>query len=111
MRYHERFEWDPSKAKSNYKDHRVTFDAAAAVLDDEYHETFHLEDYDDAHSEEEHRRTTIGSLPQDRDVVLMICWTERHDEELRFTRIISARRVTKSERRIYARYVEKTNRR
>lgn len=91
MSDHERFEWHEDKAEANAKKHRVTFDDAAFVLKDDEADLYHLEEYDDKHSKGEDRYLTIGSHPARRSIVLVICWTRRHDEEGRVvTRIISA---------------------
>lgn len=111
MRYHERFDWGLAKAKANLTKHKVSFDEAAAVLEDDPAEIYHLEEFDDAYSEAEDRHITIGSHPQNRDVVLVICWTLLVDEELRSTRVISARRASPAERRKYAQYVKDNSRR
>ena len=99
---HQYFEWDERKAKSNLKKHRVSFEEAAEVLGDEQGGRFHLDEFDDDHSEFEERRIIIGSHPEDRSVILFICWTERWRQGKRFTRIISARKAAQRERLRYA---------
>lgn len=84
MRLHESFEWDPRKAQTNARKHRVTFEDAAAVLGDDQGDVFHLEEYDDAHSMTEDRYITIGSHPADRSILLVIVWTDRSTP---FTRV------------------------
>jgi uncharacterized DUF497 family protein len=101
MRWHDRFEWDDGKAEENARKHGVTFDQAAEVLLDLDGDRFHLEEYDDSHSEDEDRFITTASHPANRDIVLVICWTEREDRVGRLTRIMSARRATPAERRRY----------
>ena len=93
--------WDKEKAETNARKHGVTFDQAAEVLLDEEGERFHLEEYDESHGVDEDRFITTASHPACRDVVLVICWTEREDEAERVTRIISARPATRAERRRY----------
>ena len=85
------FEWDPAKATANRKRHRVSFHAAAAVLEDPLATTFP----DEAHSGEEARFLTIGASP--RGQVLVVAHTERNDT----VRIITARRATRRERAFY----------
>ena len=85
------FEWDPAKAATNLKRHRVGFHGAAAVLDDPLSTTFP----DEAHSEDEVRFVTIGAST--RGTVLVVAHTERNDT----VRIISARRATRREREFY----------
>jgi uncharacterized protein len=98
VRLHEEFEWNPAKAKSNVKKHRVSFEEAARVLADEHGYRFHIEDSDDEHSGEEERWITTGSHPGDRQIVMRIAWTIRYGS---ITRIISARFATPFERRMY----------
>ena len=85
------FEWDPAKAAANLKRHRVSFHAAAAVLEDPLSTTFP----DEAHSEAEARFLTIGAST--RRHLLVVAHTERNDT----VRIISARRATRREREFY----------
>jgi len=50
------FEWDPEKAKRNYKKHRVSFEEAVTVFYDPLSATF----ADPDHSVGERRFITIG---------------------------------------------------
>ena len=101
MRWHHRFEWDDRKARTNAHKHGVTFDQAAEVLLDPDGDRFHLEEYDERHSEDEHRFITTASHPANRDIVLVVAWTERQDKQGQVTRIMSARRATPAERTRY----------
>jgi uncharacterized DUF497 family protein len=101
MQWHDRFEWNYRKAVANLRKHGVTFDQAAEVLADSDADRFHLEEYDEEHSEHEDRFITTGSHPAKRDIVLVISWTERRDRSGRVTRIIGARRATPAERNRY----------
>ena len=83
------FEWDEEKAEINLKKHGVSFQDAVAVFDDVYR----IEWYDEAHSETEDRYNTIGKVWE----VIFVVYTERRER----TRIISARKATPRERRIY----------
>ena len=85
----ERFEWDDEKARLNYAKHKIRFETATAVFDDENR----IEWYDAAHSEDEDRYNTIGMVRN----ILFVVYTERRDK----IRIISARLATAEERRIY----------
>ncbi len=107
MRYHDKFEWDPKKAKANEKNHRVSFDDAAAALGDEQADRFHYEEYDDAHSMEEDRHTTFASDPFDRNIILRITWTDRSTKDKQVTHIISARIATSKERKLYEKAIFK----
>jgi uncharacterized DUF497 family protein len=101
MRFHDEFEWDSKKATQNRRDHQITFDFAAEVLADDEGDVYLVEEHDDDHSEREERYTTIGSHPRNRRIVLRITWTERRSGERRITRIISARRASRNERKQY----------
>ncbi len=83
------FEWDDEKAESNWKKHRVKFETAVRVFDDDNL----YEEYDELHSDEEDRWKVIGMVD---DILLVIC-TYRAEA----TRLISARKATSKERRDY----------
>ena len=85
------FEWDPEKANINLTKHGVPFSHASTVFGDPLSMTFH----DPDHSDVEERHITIGSSAD--DVLLIVSHTAR-DERIR---IISARKATRRERRIY----------
>jgi len=106
MRYHDDFEWDPRKAKTNQSKYGVSFEDAKAVLEDDQADHFYLETLDDAHSMAEDRHITIASHPADRGIILLICWTDRYQEDQSVTRIISARHATRRERKQYAQAIE-----
>ncbi len=84
-------EWDPSKELQNLRKHGVSFAEAATALGDPLGETAH----DPAHSEDEDRFLTVGRSVQRR--LLIVAHTERGN---RF-RIISARELTRAERKAY----------
>jgi uncharacterized DUF497 family protein len=102
VRLHEYFEWDEDKAESNMRKHDISFEEAAAVLSDEDGDSYHLDLDDPVHAEGEDRFITYGSIPEDRSVILIISWTDRSTDDEKVTRIISARKATKRERRYYA---------
>jgi len=83
------FEWDPAKAKSNYRKHGVRFADAVAALEDENA----ISVSDD--SEDEERWVSIGMDALARIVVVVYTW---RGENLR---LISARPATPSESRQY----------
>ena len=85
------FEWDALKATNNLKKHVVSFDEAASVFLDQ----LAVSGFDPDHSVGESRYITFGmsSLGQ----LLAVSHTYRPGG----IRIISARRVTRSERKIY----------
>ncbi|MGD0008645.1 MAG: BrnT family toxin [Terriglobia bacterium] len=84
-----RFEWDGSKARSNVKKHRVSFDEAVTVFYDPLAATFG----DPDHSQEESRLITVGYSARGRLLVVS------HVERGGGTRVISARRATLRERK------------
>jgi uncharacterized DUF497 family protein len=85
------FEWSESKAASNEKKHGVSFIQAMTVFGD----PLALTAYDPDHSETEHRFITVGhSVEGD---LLLVCHADRDD----VVRIISARKVTRRERKDY----------
>ena len=83
------FEWDGEKAEANWKKHKVDFNDAMRVFEDDNR----LEFYDIAHSDEEERYNTIGMV---RDV-LFVVYTERGE----YIRLISARKANLKEQRLY----------
>ena len=86
------FEWDPWKAKRNLAKHGVSFDEARTVFDDDLFLVFG----DPDHSTEEDRFLILGQSREGR--LLVVAYTERSD----LIRIISARRATRQEQRVYA---------
>ena len=85
------FEWDRKKAAANLRKHGVDFVDAAEVLHDD--EALTVQDS----SPDEERFVTIGADAGGR--ILVVIHTAR---EYR-TRIVSARRATRMERRQYGR--------
>lgn len=85
------FEWDARKATANNKKHDVSFHEAATVFADSMAITFP----DPDHSATEHRFVTFGLSQTNR--LLVVAHTDRG----RRIRIISARPMTKGERKIY----------
>jgi len=86
-----RFEWDPKKARSNLRKHKVSFEEAATALMDPMAAT----GCDPDHSVGEERFVTFGVSERGR--LLVVAHTEEND----ILRIISARVASKGERRIY----------
>ncbi len=90
------FEWDANKAKANLKKHEVSFQEAKTVFNDPLLITFP----DEEHLETEERFISIGMSATNR--ILLVVHTEREvAEELIMIRIISCRKATASERRVY----------
>ena len=88
-------QWDPNKAKSNLKKHGVSFADAVGVFEDENAVTI-----SDEH-ESEDRFITIGRDFLSR--ILVVVYTFRNI----VIRIISARKATAHERKIYEEQNEK----
>ncbi len=89
-----RFEWDNLKAESNLKKHGISFHEAYTVFFDGLARIF-----DDAeHSVGENRELIFGYSNKNR--LLIVSFTQRGD----IIRIISARKVTKLERKRYEEY-------
>ena len=86
-----KFEWDKDKAELNLKKHGISFHEAATIFGDPLAITFD----DPDHSEGEYRFITFGFSRFNR--LLVVSNTEREDR----IRIISARPMTKQERKIY----------
>lgn len=77
------FEWDLRKSDANLKKHGISFHEASTVFGDPLAITFNDPDHSIGYS----------GLNQ----LLIVIYTKRHGK----TRIISARRTTKQERKIY----------
>jgi uncharacterized protein len=85
------FEWHPDKAELNLKKHGISFHEASTVFGDPLAITFS----DPDHSILEKRFLTFGYSGMRR--LLVVAHTERHGK----TRIITSRRATRYERKIY----------
>lgn len=86
------FEWDETKAEANYRKHKIRFEEAQTIFLDRRA----LEFFDKGHSSEEERFLRVGlSL---RLNVLVVIYCERKGDKIR---IISARKATTKERRVY----------
>ncbi len=88
-----KFKWDASKAASNKKKHGVTFEEAKSV----FYDDFAVQFFDDENSELEDRFLILGNSNLAR--VLLICHCEQDSGNL--IRIISARKATAKERKLY----------
>ena len=86
-----KFSWDPEKAATNLKKHGVSFEEASTVFRDALSAT----GFDPDYSVGERRFVTFGNSSQDRLLVVA------HTEGGGSIRIISARLLTRPERRIY----------
>ena len=89
-----RFEWDEAKSRTNLAKHKISFGTAALVFDDP-HASSSLERV----VEGEQRWQTLGMIGGGVVVLVAHTWTEEDGGEV--IRIISARKATSSERRVY----------
>ncbi|HEX7406714.1 MAG TPA: BrnT family toxin [Candidatus Binatia bacterium] len=87
-----KFEWNPKKAAANLSKHGVAFEEALTVFADPLARIFDDED----HSSEEHREIIIGHSANHR-LPLLVCFAAQQGS----TRIFSARKATKQERKDY----------
>ena len=85
------FEWDRRKAESNLRKHGVSFEEASTAFGDPL--SILLRDPD--HSTGEERYVLLGT--SNRRKLLVVAFAERPPR----TRLISARRATRRERRLY----------
>ena len=90
------FEWDPNKAKSNLIKHKVSFEVATSVFKDKNL----ISVFDEIHSENEERWATIGLDIKTRTLVVVHTYISTHNNNCNI-RIISARKATKNEEKIY----------
>ena len=85
------FEWDAKKGRSNVRKHGISFEEAITVFADPL--SLNMPDPD--HSENEQRYLVLGTSTRGR--LLLVAYAERPPR----TRIISARRASRPERRNY----------
>lgn len=85
------FEWDEDKAKHNVRKHRVKFEDGATI----FHDPFIVTKLDSRHSDEEDRFISVGFSI--RGQLLLVVHVERGER----IRIISCRKATIAERKIY----------
>jgi uncharacterized DUF497 family protein len=94
------FEWDESKDATNLKKHGISFEEAKTIFED-----IVFTSIDDRFDYGEIREISIGAI--EGVVVVTVVHTNRGG----VTRIISARKATKKERKKYYEYLAKTIRR
>ena len=87
------FVWDENKHIINKRKHKISFEEASSVFDDDYAVYFD----DEAHSQDEDRFIIIGISKFDR--LLLVCHCYREADTI--IRIISARKATKTESKQY----------
>ena len=86
-----KFEWNPNKAVMNLRKHSISFQEATTVFDDSLSVAFP----DPDHSIGESRYVIIGMSGSGQLLVVS------HNDRENRTRIISARRASRHERRFY----------
>ena len=89
-----RVRWDDAKNEANRVKHGIEFETAQLVFDDPFCITF-VERVTDG----EQRWHAIGSV--EKIIVLVVVHTHREENSEEVIRIISARRATRKERRLY----------
>ena len=85
------FEWDPKKATSNLRKHRISFYEAASVFSDPLASVYG----DPDHSTREQRFLIVGSSSRGR--LLIVGFADRGDR----IRLINARTLTRREKKLY----------
>ncbi len=90
------FEWDARKAKANFFKHKISFETASSIFRDERA----ISISDEEHSDEEERWLTIGMDEVTRTLVVIHTFLTVDKNDC-MIRIISARKATKKEVKIY----------
>ena len=88
-----RFEWDEVKNRRNLEKHKISFETARLVFDDPFARSIQDRVVDD-----EERWQTVGMI---KGLIVLVAHTYREESEEEVIRIISARKATPAERRIY----------
>ena len=88
-----KYEWDENKNEINKRKHGLSFETAREVFYDEFAILFD----DPDHSIGEERFLIIGSTKTEQICIVSHCYRDSENT----IRIISARRATKNEKRIY----------
>ena len=87
------FSWDARKARQNLRKHKISFEEAATIFYDEDA----IEFFDPEHSADEDRFLMLGLSGRLRTIVVNYCLRRKGSE----IRIISARKATKKEGKVY----------
>ena len=90
-----KFVWDPAKEKINIQKHKITFTESCYVFADKYSLTL----FDEKHSENEDRWTTLGQTPNGK--ILLVVHTFRKMDDMEVIRFISSRKATRKEAKEY----------
>ena len=88
--------WDARKARINLEKHKVSFDEACTI----FHDPFLITYPDEFHSETEDRFISIGMSERERTLLVVHTELDEKDNQI-VIRLISSRKATLSERKIY----------
>ena len=88
-----KFEWDENKNQTNQKKHGISFEEAKEVFFDDDAILFD----DPEHSKGEERFLIIGLIQKEKICIVSHCYRDKENT----IRIISARKATKNEKKIY----------
>ncbi len=91
-----KFEWDNNKNQIDKKKHGIDFEEAKTVF---YDDAIIFDDPE--HSMEEEQFLVLGITKHENLCIVSHCYRDRDN----IIRIISARKATKNERKIYNKYV------
>lgn len=92
-----RFDWDKNKATSNLVKHKISFEEAQSVFDDDFARLIP----DPDHSENEERFILLGLSCSLKVLVVVHCYKDKEN----IIRLVSARKATKPESKIYKEYL------
>jgi hypothetical protein len=90
------YDWDKRKAQFNLAKHKVSFEEGETIFDDPFLVTYP----DELHSEKEDRLISIGMSKNER-ILLVVHVEKLETSDFIVIRIISCRKATPSERRLY----------
>jgi len=88
-----KFDWDKNKAKNNLVKHKVSFEEARSVFDDDEARLI----FDPDHSQDEDRFILLGLSCSLKILVVVHCYKDENN----IIRLISARKATKYEEKNY----------
>ena len=88
-----RFDWDKNKAASNLIKHKISFEEAQSVFDDDAARLI----FDPDHSEDEDRFILLGLSCSLKVLVVVHCYKDKDN----IIRLISARKATRPEEKQY----------
>jgi len=91
------FSWDENKAKTNLVKHKISFNEAMTVFDDENARLI----LDPDHSQDEERFILLGFSCNSKILTVVHCYRDNEEN----IRIISARKSTKYEERQYKEFL------